>query len=123
MQQQRGTARYLWMALFALGAWFALRPTAGGAARAFCDETQPPPAGTVVMLATAWCPYCAKARGFLNRHGVAWCELDTETSARGRALFRTLGGRGVPVIIVGERILHGYDEAELARLVAGGRGT
>jgi len=31
----------------------------------YCPEEGPADSATVVMLATSWCPYCAKARKYL----------------------------------------------------------
>ncbi len=121
MQRVTGSNRRYWIPALAFGAWLVFRPTADGAPRVFCAEAATPAPGTVVMLATDWCPYCARARRFLTGRGVPWCEYDTETSARGIELYRGHGGRGVPIIIVGDDVLHGYDEQALVRLLPAGR--
>ena len=64
----------------------------------------------VVMYATAWCPYCAKARAYFKRTNTAYVEHDIEKSAEAHAEFKRLGGRGVPLILVGGEKLRGFNE-------------
>ena len=75
----------------------------------------------VKMLATSWCGYCARARAYLNSRGIPFQELDVEKSAEGRKEYRALKGRGVPIILVGDQRMNGYDQGRLeAMLRAGG---
>lgn len=73
-------------------------------------RAETPPSQPVVMYATSWCPYCAKARAYFTRNRIAYVEHDVEKSAAARAEFRRLGGRGVPLILVGRERLDGFDE-------------
>jgi glutaredoxin len=72
----------------------------------------------VKMYATSWCPYCAKARAYFARRGIAYVEIDIEKSREGRAEYNKLGARGVPVILVGAQRMHGFSEARLSQLLA-----
>jgi glutaredoxin len=74
------------------------------------SQAQPAAAVPVVMYATAWCPYCAKARAYLKRTNTAYVEHDIEKSAEAHAEFKRLGGRGVPLILVGSEKLRGFNE-------------
>ena len=80
----------------------------------YCSEDHPPAADTVIMLATSWCPYCAKARKFLQKRGVDYCEYDIEQSPTGDALHERSGKRGVPVILIDGRVIGGYDPDEMS---------
>lgn len=73
---------------------------------------------TVVMYATTWCPYCAKARDYFARSGIAYVEHDIETSAAAHAEFKRLGGRGVPLILVGREQMNGFSEQGFENLLA-----
>jgi glutaredoxin len=73
-------------------------------------QSQPATAVPVVMYATAWCPYCAKARAYFKQTNTAYVEHDIEKSADANAEFRRLGGRGVPLILVGNEKLRGFSE-------------
>ena len=82
---------------------------------AFAQATSKP---EVKMYATSWCPYCAKARAYFSKRGIAYTEIDVERSAEGLAEFRNLGGRGVPLIMVGTQRMSGYSEARLGQLLS-----
>jgi glutaredoxin len=87
------------------------------ATTAAAQSAQPQPAQSVVMYATAWCPYCAKARGYFARTGTAYTEYDIEKSADARAEFKRLGGRGVPLILVGREKMNGFSEQGFEHLL------
>ena len=65
----------------------------------------------VVMYATSWCPYCARARRLFESKGVAFTEIDIDTVEGARAEMQKLSGRtSVPQIFVGAKHLGGYDD-------------
>lgn len=66
----------------------------------------------VVMYSTAWCGYCERARGLLQRKGVAVTEIkvDEDASERDTMIKRSGGRRTVPQIFIGERHVGGFDE-------------
>jgi len=72
----------------------------------------------VVMYATSWCPYCAKARAYFAESGIAYVEHDVEKSATARAEFKRLGGRAVPLIVVGGETMDGFSEVGFEFLMA-----
>jgi len=75
----------------------------------------------VRLYSTAWCGYCKKAKAQLAARRVPFDEIDVETSDSGRREFASLGGRGVPVILVGGQRMDGFDAAGLdAMLQAAG---
>jgi len=65
-------------------------------------------AGPVTVFSTVWCGYCRKTKHFLNTHGIAYEERDIEESAAARDAFTRLGGSGVPLVLVGNQVIHGY---------------
>src|SRR3970040_1435496 len=87
------------------------------ATTAAAQSAQPQPAQSVVMYATAWCPYCAKARAYFARTGAAYTEYDIEKSADAHAEFKRLGGRGVPLILVGREKMNGFSEQGFEHLL------
>lgn len=66
----------------------------------------------VVLLAAQWCGYCRRLQGDFARAHVRYRTLDIDTPEGARAL-RAVGGRGVPVTIIGQQVIHGYDPAGL----------
>lgn len=71
----------------------------------------------VVIYSAAWCGYCKKAKAYMDSKGVRYREVDVETDAGGREEFAKLGGRGVPVILVGENRMDGFDQARLEAML------
>jgi glutaredoxin 3 len=68
-------------------------------------------ANAVVMYATSWCPYCARARRLFENKGVAFTEIDIDTAEGARAEMQRRSGRtSVPQIFVGEQHLGGFDD-------------
>jgi glutaredoxin len=70
----------------------------------------------VVMYATSWCPYCARARTFFKRNGIRYTEFDVEKDASASARFHRFGG-GVPIIVVDDQVVRGFNEAQLRKLL------
>jgi glutaredoxin len=67
----------------------------------------------VVMYTTPTCGFCRQAKAHFNYRRVAFEERDVERSPEFRREFDRLGGRGVPVILVGEQRMDGYERAAL----------
>ncbi len=72
----------------------------------------------VLLFATKTCPYCRQARGLFDRQGVRYHEIDAVGSAEERALYATLGAETVPITLIGDRRIFGYDEAVLLESIA-----
>ena len=72
----------------------------------------------VVLLSTAWCGYCRKLRGDLASWGVEYVEFDVEASHEGRNAYELVGGRGVPILLVGDEVVHGYSPQRARELIA-----
>ena len=66
----------------------------------------------IVMYATGWCPYCARARRLLGSKGVAFEEIDVEArpDAREEMVRRSGGRRTVPQIFIGDTHVGGSDD-------------
>lgn len=111
------------LVIIASGAsWYLLRPgpEQPPAAETVMQGSIPAPAlaqPQVVMYATSWCPYCAKARRFFKQHDIRYVERDVERDDQAGVAYRNLGGGGVPVIIVGDEVVRGFDERRLRRLL------
>lgn len=71
----------------------------------------------VTLYATDWCGYCAATRRFFAVNGIQYTELDIEKSSEAAKIHRALGGNGVPLIVIGDDIVNGYNEAHLRQLL------
>ena len=54
----------------------------------------------------------------MDQRGIRYTERDIEKSTAAYDDYRRLGGRGVPLIVIDEAIVYGYDEARLRALLA-----
>lgn len=72
-------------------------------------DAKPP---EVTMYSTGWCPYCDRARGLLQRKGIAVTEIkvDEDAAQRDAMLKRSGGRRTVPQIFIGDRHVGGFDD-------------
>ena len=70
-----------------------------------------PQAGSkeVILYTTTWCPYCESLRLTFKAYGIPYIERDIENSLSGLLGFWALHARGVPVSVVGEQAVYGYD--------------
>lgn len=74
------------------------------------------PAREVVLYSTRRCGFCRQARAHFRAQGIPFTEYDIETTARGARDFRRLGGRGVPIILIGEQRMDGFSAPLFDRL-------
>ncbi len=72
---------------------------------------------SVVMYATSWCGYCAKARSFFKKQGIAFTEYDIEKDADAKQRYDALGGQGIPVIFIDDVRINGFNESRVKRLL------
>ena len=66
--------------------------------------------GEVVMYSTPSCGYCKQARRFFRDQGIAFTEHDIRSDAAARRAFERLGGKGVPLILIGDQRMSGFSE-------------
>ena len=72
----------------------------------------------VRIFTTPVCPWCDAAKTFCREHGVEFTEVDVTRDRRGlREMVMLTGQRGVPVILVGDKAIVGWDPRELRRLL------
>ncbi|MDH3760998.1 MAG: glutaredoxin family protein [Gammaproteobacteria bacterium] len=64
---------------------------------------------SVIMYSTSWCGYCKKAARHFRQKKIPFTEYDIEKSARAAHEYKKLRGRGVPVILIGDRRMNGFD--------------
>jgi glutaredoxin len=79
-------------------------------APAVAARAAPAAAGGVRLYTAAWCGYCKLAKAYLNGHSVAFDEYDIDTADGLKAYARAGGGRGIPLLLVGEQRIQGFSE-------------
>ena len=65
----------------------------------------------VVIYTTTYCPYCRAAKVLLDSRGVKYDEIDlTIDPAEKRRIMEKIGWRTVPIILINDKLIGGYDE-------------
>lgn len=63
------------------------------------------------------CPYCEMAKNFLSEKGLPYEEVDVRSDLETRdEMIKISGQMGVPVIIVGKKVVVGFDRLRLEKL-------
>ncbi len=70
----------------------------------------------VVIYSTTWCGICKRAKAYFEEQGIAYDEFDIEKGAKGKRDYARMRGRGVPIILVGDQRMDGFDQARFQRL-------
>ncbi len=97
----------------AAASWFAPRP-----AELHPDDPRRQTGDRrVAMLAAEWCGYCEKLRKDFELAQVRYRLIDIDTPEGERAM-RAMGARGVPVTIVGQDVIHGYQPEQIRQRLA-----
>lgn len=67
----------------------------------------------VVLYGTDWCAYCAKTRAYFKENKIEFVDLDIEKSPAAKQAHEALGGGGVPVVLIGNRKIQGFNTRAL----------
>jgi alkyl hydroperoxide reductase subunit F len=71
----------------------------------------------VTVYSTQNCPYCRMAKAFLDQYGVPYENIDVGAdAAAARTMIELSGQRGVPVIVVDDEVIVGFDAQRLSEL-------
>ena len=72
---------------------------------------------TVTVYSTQNCPYCRMAKAFLDKHNVQYESLDVgNDTVAAQKMIDLSGQRGVPVIMVDDEVIVGFDSDRLNEL-------
>jgi glutaredoxin len=97
--------RYLFLSLS-----LCTTPLLGHATSAVATKSANAP--DIVMYALPDCGYCAKARQWLGERELVYRELDINDPLIATQ-WRSRGGQGVPLTIIGDQIVQGFDPQRL----------
>ena len=72
----------------------------------------------VTIYSTPTCHFCHAAKEFFKEHNIAYTEHDVATDMEKRKEMVDKSGQlGVPVIIVGDELTVGFDQAKLEQML------
>ena len=73
----------------------------------------------VVVYSTPTCPYCTRAKDYLSQKGVPYTEINVaEDREKANEMIQKTGQMGVPVIMIDEEIVVGFNQGQLDKLLA-----
>lgn len=73
----------------------------------------------VKVFSTPTCPYCVQAKEYLKSKGVEYEEVDVAVDEAGRnEMVEKTEQMGVPVILIGDEYIIGFDRAKIDELLA-----
>ena len=73
----------------------------------------------VVIYSTPTWPYCIRAKEYLSRKGISYVEHDVAKDRdKADEMIKKSGQMGVPVIIVNDEVIVGFNQARLDELLA-----
>ena len=85
-------------------------PSGGGTAASASSQR-------IVMYSAAWCPACKAAKQYMAQRGISYDEKDVDATPAYRSEFQQLGGKGVPLILVGDRRMEGFSPREFEEML------
>ena len=69
----------------------------------------------ITLFATTRCPHCRRLAEWLKAQGLGYRELLVDRDLGARRRFDKLGGRAVPLLVVGDEVITRPDPRRLAR--------
>ncbi|OGH58935.1 MAG: NrdH-redoxin [Candidatus Magasanikbacteria bacterium RIFCSPHIGHO2_01_FULL_33_34] len=68
----------------------------------------------VEIYSTPTCPYCLKAKEYFKENKVEFVEHNVaEDQDRGREMVEKSGQMGVPVILIGDEVVVGFNKSKI----------
>ena len=76
----------------------------------------------VTIYSTPTCPYCHQAKQYLNARQVPFTDRNVASDPRAaEEMVRRSGQRGVPVIVIDDMVIIGFDRPRIDAALAGGQ--
>jgi len=72
----------------------------------------------VVLYTTSWCPACRQAKEYLRSNAIPYEEKDVESSQTAAQEFQSLGGGGVPLVVVKGHRMTGFSAQWVQQMLA-----
>jgi glutaredoxin-like YruB-family protein len=73
----------------------------------------------IVIYSTPTCPICKRAKEYLTKKGIPYQEIDVAGDRKAvQEMIQKSGQMGVPVIIVNDELMVGFNQSKLDALLA-----
>ncbi|NPA03288.1 MAG: glutaredoxin family protein [Epsilonproteobacteria bacterium] len=73
------------------------------------------PQKRVVLFTSPGCVWCTRAKQFFRKNGIRFKEIDISKDQKAAQDCTRHGCRGVPVVLVGNRWICGFDQAKIEK--------
>ncbi len=68
----------------------------------------------VTVYSTPTCPYCKMAKEYFDSKKVEYTDIDVSADSKAaQEMVQKSGQMGVPVIVMGDEVLVGFDQAKI----------
>ncbi|MCW8890695.1 MAG: glutathione S-transferase N-terminal domain-containing protein [Sedimenticola sp.] len=69
----------------------------------------------ITLYSSRNCSYCRRAKSYLQQNHIPFSEQDVERNKRAQLDFMRAGGRGVPLIVIGDQAVQGFEPRQLQK--------
>ncbi|MCT4662609.1 MAG: glutaredoxin family protein [Tissierellales bacterium] len=73
----------------------------------------------VIVYSSNTCPHCTTAKQYLTEKGIAYEEKNVGTDMEARKELMAKGYMGVPVLIIGDEEIVGFDKEKIDKAIEG----
>jgi glutaredoxin len=74
--------------------------------------------GQLTLYSATWCGPCKRAKAHLAKTGIPYRNVDIDDSDANKAEFRSYGGGGIPLFILGTKRMRGFSPESLDDFLA-----
>ncbi|HBH12916.1 MAG: Glutaredoxin [Clostridiales bacterium 38_11] len=71
----------------------------------------------IVVYSSNTCPHCVSAKDYLKSKGIEYIEKNVSTDMEARKELMGMGYMGVPIILVDDKVIEGFNKAKLDELI------
>ena len=83
------------------------------------DIAKLPEHKTVIVYSTNTCPWCFRAKEYLSKKGITFTDYNVGADReKAKEMIQKSGQMGVPVIIIGEEVIVGFNQTKIDELLA-----
>ena len=73
----------------------------------------------IVIYSTPTCPYCKRAKDYLSQKGIPYTDINVAADKdKTKEMIQKSGQMGVPVIIVDDEVIVGFNQGKLDELLS-----
>jgi len=74
----------------------------------------------VTIYSTPTCPFCKRAKAYLSNKGISYTDNNVaQDKDKAKEMIRLSGQMGVPVIIIDDEIIVGFNQTLLDKILSG----